>query len=322
MIEDAHRDLWIGKTEGSRAGTGIPTAPPSFGTAITNPQSLASDAVARLVLDARGRVWIGTSDAGSTFSSATGRIEQPAARCQHPDTLISDRILTLTFDRRTLWAGTTGADRLSRVAPRVSDSPPLPLRLQPQQRAFTHIPPRKAIPALWSGNEVQGSYEVREALCGWARSCGLNRLDRNGRVVESFRHNPQIDSLADDDVRAVLEDPSGVSLDRDCDGLDAVGPRFGPVHHHRHGTADRNHCATRSHVPLQPMPRLMWDRHACGRSQRWNPAVGTRRYRPSGCEQAGHRICRRSRQKGLGWNSAAVYSCSIRIPARRCRWTP
>ena len=41
-----------------------------------NPDSLASDAARAVLVDARGRVWIGTSDAGiDILEPATGHIE-------------------------------------------------------------------------------------------------------------------------------------------------------------------------------------------------------------------------------------------------------
>jgi signal transduction histidine kinase/ligand-binding sensor domain-containing protein/CheY-like chemotaxis protein len=279
MIEDAHHDLWIAVKDGGVARWHRDTN--SF-TVIrhseTNPQSLASDAVRALVLDARGRVWIGTSDAGiDILEPATGRIEHLRHDADNPDTLVSDRILTLTFDRSgTLWVGTKqGLDRWPRVAPpALLGIPSAALRLQPQQRAFTHIPHEKGNPGSLSGNEVQRVIEDRDGFV-WVGTFdgGLNRLDRNGRVVESFRHNPHDpDSLADDDVRAVLEDPSGRLWIGTADGLDLLDRASGRFSHHRHDTGDAESLRDSFIMSLYTdATGLMWIGTRAGGVSRWNP---------------------------------------------------
>jgi signal transduction histidine kinase/ligand-binding sensor domain-containing protein/CheY-like chemotaxis protein len=261
MIEDAHRDLWIAVKDGGVARWHRDTN--SF-TIIrhsdTDPQSLASDAVRALVLDARGRVWIGTSDAGiDILEPATGRIEHLRHDADNPDTLVSDRIQTLTFDRSgTLWAGTEqGLDRW-----------------QPQQGAFTHIRHEKGDPGSLSSNDVSRVIEDRDGFV-WVGTFdgGLNRLDRNGRVVESFRHNPHDpDSLADDDVRAVLEDPSGRLWIGTADGLDLLDRASGRFSHHRHDTADAESLRDSFIMSLYTdATGLMWIGTRSGGVSRWNP---------------------------------------------------
>jgi len=125
------------------------------------------------VLDARGRVWIGTSDAGiDILEPATGRIEH----LRHDATI---RTLDqrpdpdLTFDRSgTLWAGTKqGSTGCPASPPGAFRDSSAALRLQPAQRHSHIIPTRKAIPAL-ERHEVNGSSRIETALCGWARVDG------------------------------------------------------------------------------------------------------------------------------------------------------
>ena len=278
MIEDAHRDLWIAVKDGGVALWHRDTD--SF-TVIrhsdTDPKSLASDAVRALVLDARGRVWIGTSDAGiDILEPATGRIEHLRHDANNPDTLVSDRIQTLTFDRSgTLWAGTEqGLDRWPRVAPpALPGIPSAALRSQPQQRAFTHIRHEKGDSGSLSSNDVSRVIEDRDGFV-WVGTFdgGLNRLDRNGRVVESFHHNPHDpDSLADDDVRAVLEDPSGRLWVGTAGGLDLLDRPSGRFSHHR-DTADAESLRDSFIMSLYTdATGLMWIGTRAGGVSRWNP---------------------------------------------------
>ena len=261
MIEDAHRDLWIAVKDGGVALWHRDTNRFTFiRHSDTDPRSLASDAVRALVLDARGRIWIGTSDAGiDILEPATGRIEHLRHDANNPDSLVSDKILTLSFDRSgTLWAGTRqGLDRW-----------------QPQQRAFAHIRHENGIPGSLSGNLVSRVIEDREGFV-WVGTLdgGLNRLDRNGRVVESFRHNSlDPDSLAHDDVRALLEDPAGRLWIGTEDGLDLLDRASGRFTHYRHDTADAESLRDSFIMSLYTdATGLMWIGTRAGGVSRWNP---------------------------------------------------
>jgi len=261
MIEDGQHDLWIAVKDGGVAHWHRDTN--SFSVIRhrpADPQSLASDAVRALVLDARGRIWIGTSDAGiDILDPATGRIEHLRHDAANPQSLGSDRVLTLTLDRTgILWAGTEqGLDRW-----------------QPQQQQFTHIRHQQGDPGSLSGNEVSRVIEDRDGFL-WVGTFdgGLNRLARDGRVVESFRHNPQDpDSLADDDVRAVLVDPSGRLWIGTADGLDLLDRASKRFSHYRHDTADAETLRDSFIMSLYTdSTGLMWIGTRAGGVSRWNP---------------------------------------------------
>src|SRR6266436_9152895 len=76
IIEDAHHDLWIAiKDAGVARWNRNSDTFTVFRHNSANPDSLASDAARAVMIDARGRVWIGTSDAGiDILDPATGRI--------------------------------------------------------------------------------------------------------------------------------------------------------------------------------------------------------------------------------------------------------
>jgi len=73
-----------------------------------NPASLASDATNTVLVDARGRIWVGTRDAGlDMLDPVSGRIEHLRHDPSNPASLTDDRIYSLTLDRAgNLWIGT------------------------------------------------------------------------------------------------------------------------------------------------------------------------------------------------------------------------
>ena len=108
IVEDAHHDLWIATRTRPR-----PLEPGDDSFTVyrhdpANPGSLASDAVHNVLVDARGRIWVGTSDAGiDILEPATGHIRHLRHDAANANSLIDDHIYTLTLDRSgTLWVGT------------------------------------------------------------------------------------------------------------------------------------------------------------------------------------------------------------------------
>ena len=82
----------------------------------------------RVLVDARGRIWIGTSDAGiDILEPTTGHIEHLRHDPANANSLIDDRIFTLALDRSgSVWVGTeAGLDRIAERARRVHSFSPL-----------------------------------------------------------------------------------------------------------------------------------------------------------------------------------------------------
>ena len=206
-----------------------------------------------------GRIWVGTSDAGiDILDPATGRFEHLRHDAAARQSLGSDRILTLTLDRsgdalgghrqrpRSLAAATTQAFAHFR---------PAAARLAERQRISRVLEDRSG--ALWVGT-FDG---------------GLNRMDRDGRVVQSFRHDPRrADSLANDDVRALLEDQAGHLWVGTADGLDLLDRATGQFSHYRHDAADAESLRDSFIMSLyQDQTGLVWIGTRAGGVSRWNP---------------------------------------------------
>jgi signal transduction histidine kinase/ligand-binding sensor domain-containing protein/CheY-like chemotaxis protein/HPt (histidine-containing phosphotransfer) domain-containing protein len=259
IVEDARHDLWIvvkdaGIARWSRATDTFTV----YRHNASDPQSLSSDAVRTLVLGPDGTVWVGTSNAGlDAMNPATGRFEH----FRHDDavrgSVASNNIFTLTLDRAgRLWVGTdNGLDRW-----------------QGQQRSFAHLPTESAQP--FSGREVSRILEDRSGAL-WAATFdgGLNRLDRDGQLLQTFRHDPKVAaSIADNDVRALLEDQAGRLWVGTVSGLDLLDRATGEFSHHQQDPADPESLRDSFIVSLAADSNgLLWIGSKAGGVSRWNP---------------------------------------------------
>jgi len=259
IVEDVHQDLWIavkdaGVARWSRATDTFTV----YRHNASDPQSLGSDAVRTLMLGPDGRVWVGTSNAGlDVMNPATGRFEHFRHEDGVPGSVASNNIFTLTLDRAgRLWVGTdNGLDRW-----------------QPEQHSFAHLP--TASVQSFSGREVSRILEDRSGAI-WAATFdgGLNRLDRDGRLLQSFRHDPKVPaSIADNDVRAILEDQAGRLWVGTASGLDLLDRMTGEFSHHQQDPADPDSLRDSFVISLAADSNgLLWIGSRAGGVSRWNP---------------------------------------------------
>ena len=258
IVLDAHDDLWIATKDSGVARWNRATDTFTvYRHDPSNPASLASDAVRALVFDSQGRLWIGTRDAGvDVLDPARGTIEHLRHAPAVADSLSSDRILTLALDRNgTLWVGTeNGLDRW-----------------RPAERAFAHF---TRAPGGLSGSQISRVVQDRSgALWIGTFDGGLNRMDRDGHIVQTFRHDPrQSGSLADDDVRAILEDQAGHLWVGTASGLDLLDRTTGRFSHYQHDAADAESLRDSFIMSLyEDQSGLMWIGTYAGGVSRWNP---------------------------------------------------
>src|ERR1700722_18426347 len=261
IIEDAHHDLWIAiKDAGVARWNRDKDSFTVFRHNSANPRSLASDAARAVMLDAHGRVWIGTSDAGiDVLDPATGSIEHLRHDPANANSLIDDRIFTLTLDRSgSVWIGTeAGLDRR-----------------QNERGAFDHFRHSSDDPHSLSGDQISRVLEDRTGGL-WVATYdgGLNRMDRDGRVVQVFRHDPQRKtSLSNDDVRALLEDQVGHLWVGTVDGLNLLDRASGGFIHYGHQESDGGSLRDSYIRSLyEDSSGLVWIGPDAGGVSRWNP---------------------------------------------------
>ncbi|MGH8289439.1 MAG: two-component regulator propeller domain-containing protein [Steroidobacteraceae bacterium] len=259
IIEGPHHNLWLaingGLVRWNRASDDFTV----YRHDPHDPNSLASDEVNAVSIDAQGRVWIGTADGGlDVLDPRSGRFEHLRHEAAEPGSLSSNHINTLTRDHAGhLWVGTDeGLDEL-----------------EPGRQTFRHFRHLRGDPRTLSGNDVQ---QVLEDSSGsiWVGTFGggLDRMDRNGRVLQVFRHDPrQPGSLASDDVQALLEDRQGHFWVGTTDGLDLLDRATGTIVHYRHEREDPDSLANSSVFSLyQDSAGLVWIGTGGGVS-RWDP---------------------------------------------------
>jgi signal transduction histidine kinase/ligand-binding sensor domain-containing protein/DNA-binding response OmpR family regulator len=225
-----------------------------------DPGSLASDQVNTVSIDAQGRIWIGTTDAGlDTFDPRTGRFENLRHEAADPGSLISNHVTSLTRDHTgNLWVGTDqGLDEL-----------------EFGRRSFRHFRHVDGDPRTLSGNDV---WQVLEDSSGsiWIATVGggLDRMDRDGQVLQVFRHDPRDPgSLASNGVQALLEDRQGHFWVGTDDGLDLLDRASGAIVHYRHQRENPDSLNDSSIFSLyQDSAGLVWIGTATGGVSRWDP---------------------------------------------------
>jgi signal transduction histidine kinase/ligand-binding sensor domain-containing protein/DNA-binding NarL/FixJ family response regulator/HPt (histidine-containing phosphotransfer) domain-containing protein len=261
IVEDAQHDLWIAVKDAGIARWN--RASDTFTVYRHDPRnagSLASDSVRALLIDTRGRVWIGTIGAGvDVLDSRSGRIEHLRHEPARADSLIDDHVRTLSLDRAgNVWIGTeAGLDEWS-----------------PGHPGFNHFRHTREDPRSLSSNQISRVLEDRSGEL-WVATfdAGLDRLDRDGRVVQVFRHDAgQPGSLSNDDVRALLEDQAGRLWVGTAGGLDLLDRATGQFSHYRHDPSDSESLPDSFIMSLyQDATGLIWIGTESGGVSRWNP---------------------------------------------------
>jgi signal transduction histidine kinase/ligand-binding sensor domain-containing protein/CheY-like chemotaxis protein/HPt (histidine-containing phosphotransfer) domain-containing protein len=260
IAEDAHHDLWIvikdtGVARWNRASDTFTV----YRHDPANPQSLASDATNTVLVDGRGRIWVGTRDAGlNILDPASGHVERLRHDPSNPASLTDDRIDSLALDRAgNLWVGTeAGLDRR-----------------QPDG-AFIHFRHLATDTHSLSGNQISSVLEDQSgALWVGTLDGGLDRMERSGRVTQTFRHDPiRKTSLSADDVRAVLEDQAGHLWVGTAEGLDLLDRSTGEFNHYHHDASDAESLRDSFVMSLyEDATGLVWIGTRAGGVSRWDP---------------------------------------------------
>jgi signal transduction histidine kinase/ligand-binding sensor domain-containing protein/CheY-like chemotaxis protein/HPt (histidine-containing phosphotransfer) domain-containing protein len=270
IVEGPGHDLWIaihngGLARWNRARNDFTVYRHEPG----DPNSLASDEVLSLAIDAQGRVWIGMTGAGlDVLDPRSGRIEHLRNDAANPERLASNQVTSLTFDRAgDLWVGTDrGLDELERG-----------------RHTFRHFRCVPGDPHTLSGSYITQVLEDRSgSIWVGTQNGGLDRLDHDGRLVQVFRHDAQAPgSLASNYVHALLEDREGDFWVGTDSGLDLLDRATGVAVHYRH-ERDDPHSLPDSLVEslYQDSAGLVWIGTSTGGVSRWDPRsaeLGARR---------------------------------------------
>src|SRR5579872_1156299 len=261
IAEDAHHDLWIAVADGGLARWSRSTDRFTvFRHDATKMGSLASDVVVTLLIDDAGRVWAGTRDSGiDVLDPASGHIEHLRHDAAHANSLIDNRIKILARGASgAVWVGTDGGVDL----------------LLPGSHSFVHCPSPLAERAGAPDTGVLALYvDAGETLWQGAPDGGLIRRDASGAITGRFRHDARSPgSLANDNVRAILQDSDGRLWVGTEAGLDMLDRASGQFTHYYHQNGDAG-SLTDSYVMslYQDASGLLWVGTRLGGVNRWNP---------------------------------------------------
>jgi signal transduction histidine kinase/ligand-binding sensor domain-containing protein/CheY-like chemotaxis protein/HPt (histidine-containing phosphotransfer) domain-containing protein len=261
VAEDAATNLWIALDGAGVAKWDRRTDRfTSYRHDASEPSSLASDRVRAVLVDAQGFVWIGTLDAGvDVLDPATGNIEHLRQDANNAGSLASDRVNTLTLDRAggVLISTDGGLNRWDAAT-----------------RTMTRVGPLPGYPGSLHGKRISRVVEDQSGTY-WIGTfdAGLVHMDRDGRILATFRHDPRdAASLGSDDVRALLEDRSGRFWVGTADGLALLDRFTGKFSHHRHDANDNASLRDSFVMSLYEDPAgLVWVGTRTGGVSRWDP---------------------------------------------------
>ena len=263
--EDRQGDLWIGIK-----GSGVAhwhRATDTFTTYRHDPAnitSLASDAVRALLLDRAGALWVGTMDAGiDVLKPGEDRFQHVRHDSKRPESLANDQVYALTEDRSgAIWVGTyEGLDRSRDGA-----------------AGFTHIsldtgPSPPAGPSQHGGQVSSILQDADNTFWIGTFDAGLAHVGENGTYIGRYQHmKAEVDSLANDEVRALLDDHAGHLWVGTANGLDMLDRRTGRFQHYSHTRSDPESLSDSFVMSLyQDKTGLVWIGTRSGGVDRWSP---------------------------------------------------
>jgi diguanylate cyclase (GGDEF)-like protein len=177
---------------------------------------LSQGAIMAIAQDTHGFLWVGTEDGLDRFDGYDWRHFMHAGH--DPGSLPNNWIASLALDQRgRLWIGTDGGGLAWR---------------DDNRGTFRVAGPSGADPN--DGNaKVQVVVPTHDGkLIVGTRGAGLRLFDAAANLVRDYRHDPaRPDSLSDDDVFAVTEDPAGNIWVGTATGLDRLDLASGHAKH-------------------------------------------------------------------------------------------
>jgi len=270
VVEGANGTLWA-----ASVGDGLYHVDPATGTVVNvrhdagDPDSLASDQLLALHFDRRGRLWVGTKDAGVERMDGT-RFHHYRHRPGDTSSLGHDEVWGLAEDARgQLWVATYGggvsvldteSGRFRRYTQRAGD--PHSLRTELTTCVFID---REGV--AWVGTD----------------GGGLHRYDATVDGFESFVHAPaDPDSISRDVVRAIREDTRGqIWVGTFMGGVNVLRRRASAFDFYKHRASDPTSLGDAAvSAFLEDREGRIWVGTEGGTVERFDPDRGTfTRYR-------------------------------------------
>ena len=194
--KDRDGNLWVGTyAEGLNRFDPVKQRFTRYRHDTEDPNSLTSNAVSALIEDTSGNIWIGTRKRGlDLLPQGSGRFIHYRHDSNDPESLSSNAITALCAGASGhIWIGTkrSGLNRLN-----------------PETGTFRRYRHKAHDAGSLSSDRIVSLHQARDGLL-WigTNGGGLNRFDPASKRFVSYR---QKDGLADETIRAILEDDYGV----------------------------------------------------------------------------------------------------------------
>lgn len=165
----------------------------------SDPHALPSNRICRLALDRKGKLWIGTYDAGlAVFTSQTQRFT-PFKSSTLKGSLSGNRIYAIYQDsKEQLWIGTDGQG-LNRFDAQTNSF-----------IAYRHDPQN---PTSLSDDRIHSILEDAKGRLWVGTHSGLNRWDTRRNEATVFKKNPNVlSTLSDNHIVSLAQDSGGQLL--------------------------------------------------------------------------------------------------------------
>jgi len=221
VLRDRDGLVWVGTRYDGLACMGGGSAPgrrkvlKTFRHDPMDSGSLSEDSINCLMEDSKGRIWVGTVEAGlNVLDKRTGRCTVYRNDPADPGSLSQDKIWCLFEDAAGyVWVGTSkgGLNRLDPSTGKVT--------------RYQHDP---SDPTSISHDRVRHVIQARDGALLVGTNAGLNRLDpATGRFTRWTNEPGNPGSLSNDRVTPILEEPSGVLWIGTDSGLNRYNPETG-----------------------------------------------------------------------------------------------
>lgn len=223
LLEDRHRNLWIGTAEGglsclyfnrdhrspAETGNGRKDASGPLNTFITyrndplNPQSLSDNLVTAVFEDRSGIIWVGTGRGGLNKINQRHQHFRRYTHVPGNPRSLSDKVVTAIMedDSTNLWVGTAGGG-LNKLRSDPRD---------PSQYHYSHFRHKPGLSYSLSSDAVTALYQDQSGNV-WVGTDGggLNLLDRRTGRFKHYRYAPHSsNSISGDRINSITEDQYG-----------------------------------------------------------------------------------------------------------------
>ena len=261
VLEDRDGDIWVATEGGGIARWSRERdAFTAYENEVGNNRSIASNAARALVIDADGLIWIGFLDAGlDRLDPVTGDVLHLRTSPDAPQGLPSNDVRALALDHEgNVLVGT--AEGLVRVVPSTLQS------------TLVDLPTStvKSVLALPDGRLLVGT-----------EAAGLFVIEKSPGRVRHFEHSDDFESLASNEVLAILQRPDGTIWVGTSNGLDRFDVDQGRFEHYTHDSAVPGSLPDDYVMALlEDRGGVMWVGTRSGGAAKWDPATWRFGYTP------------------------------------------